>query len=118
MISIFQGCSSLTSIDLSNFDTSNVVNMKHMFYECRSLTSVDLSNFNVKKVTRMEYMFYKCTDLNFIDISTFDFQNIKIISLFNNLPDKGYIRIQDVLYQRIKEQIPQEWDISINDELV
>ncbi len=27
-------CSSLTSLDLSNFDTSNVTNMSNMFSEC------------------------------------------------------------------------------------
>ena len=50
----------LVFADLSNFDTSNVANMKDMFYGCRSLISIDLSNFNTSKVTNMEYMFYKC----------------------------------------------------------
>ena len=113
MISLFQGCRSLTSIDVTNFNTSQVTNMKHMFYDCDSLTSIDLSNFAIEQVSRMEYMFYKCSNLKYIDISTFDFENIKIVSLFNSLPDRGFIRIKKNLYERIKEDIPVEWEVSI-----
>ena len=49
--------SSLTSLNLSNFDTSNVTNMNGMFTYMDSLTSLDLSNFNTSKVTNMSYMF-------------------------------------------------------------
>lgn len=45
---MFYGCSSLKSIDVSHFDTSNVTDMSSMFYGCRSLTSLDLSHFNVE----------------------------------------------------------------------
>ena len=79
------------------------------------MTSIDLSNFNVNNVTRMEYMFYKCDNLKYIDIAPFSFENIKIVSLFNSLPDKGSIRIRKSLYERIKEDIPKEWDVSIVD---
>ena len=34
---MFYGCRSLTNIDLSNFNTQNVINMDFMFYECNSL---------------------------------------------------------------------------------
>ena len=34
---MFCGCKSLTNIDLSNFNTQNVTNMKYMFYGCKSL---------------------------------------------------------------------------------
>ena len=61
----------------------------------------------------MEYMFYKCNELSYIDISPFSFDNIKIVSLFNNLPERGHIRIKKGLYERIKEDIPEEWEVSI-----
>jgi surface protein len=38
---MFQGCSSLTSLDLSNFDTSNVTAMASMFATCTNLTSLN-----------------------------------------------------------------------------
>ena len=45
---MFFNCNSLSSIDLSNFNTQNVINMGHMFFCCFSLSSLDLSNFNTK----------------------------------------------------------------------
>ena len=73
---MFNGCRGLTSIDLSNFDTSNVTNMSYMFYGCESLTSIDLSNFNTSKVTNMNSMFNDCRGLTSIDLSNFDTSNV------------------------------------------
>ena len=58
MNSMFSGCSSLISLDLSNFNTINVTNMKGMFNECSSLISLDLSNFNTINVIDMFIMFH------------------------------------------------------------
>lgn len=41
------------SLDLSNFDTSNVTNMNNMFICCKYLTSLDLSNFDTSNVINM-----------------------------------------------------------------
>ena len=38
-------------------DTSEMRSMENMFYDCKSLTSLDLSNFDTSKVTNMVYMF-------------------------------------------------------------
>ena len=54
---MFYECSSLTSLNLSSFNTNNVINMECMFSECSSLTFLNLSNFNSKYVINMEYMF-------------------------------------------------------------
>ena len=45
MESKFSMCSSLISINLTNFNTENVTNMSYMFNECTSLKFLDLSNF-------------------------------------------------------------------------
>ena len=37
MSAMFDGCSSLTNINLSNFNTNNVTNMSWMFNGCSSL---------------------------------------------------------------------------------
>ena len=37
---MFMGCNSLTSLDLSNFDTQNVAIMRDMFRSCSSLTTI------------------------------------------------------------------------------
>lgn len=67
---MFGGCTSLTSLDLSSFDTSNVTTMESMFQGCRSLTSLDLSGWNTSKITNnvtgMGWMFVDCTSLKTI----------------------------------------------------
>ena len=63
---MFSNCAKLKSIDLSSFDTSQVVDMMQMFYGCKSLTTLDLSNFNTAKVTDMRYMFGSCENLTTI----------------------------------------------------
>jgi surface protein len=62
---MFCDCSSLTSLDLSNFNTDNVKDMSYMFYYCTSLTSLDLFNFNTNNVKDMREMFSHCSSLNF-----------------------------------------------------
>ena len=37
---MFDGCKSLTALDLSNFDTSQVTDMGSMFSDCKSLTTI------------------------------------------------------------------------------
>ena len=69
MSRMFVGCSSLTSLDLSNFNTANVTNMRGMFYNCESLTSLDVSKFNTANVTNMDMMFSYCYNLKTISVS-------------------------------------------------
>ena len=73
---MFSGMSSLTSLDLSNFNTSNVTNMSSMFYNMRNLTSLDLSNFNTSNVTLMNYMFSGMSNLAMLDLSNFNTSNV------------------------------------------
>ena len=72
MYGMFDGCKNLTSLDLSNFDTSRVTKMNYMFCNCSKLTQLDLSNFNTSKVTDMYSMFSKCSKLTSLDLGNFD----------------------------------------------
>ena len=74
MSAIFAGCSSLTSLNLSSFNTSNVTDMAYMFGACSSLTSLDLSNFNTEKINNMSEMFYGCSSLT----TTIDIMNANV----------------------------------------
>ena len=76
MRSMFDGCSSLTSLDLSGFKTDNVTDMRYMFFECSSLTSLDLSGFKTDNVTSMEGMFYFCSSLTSLNVSGFKTDNV------------------------------------------
>ena len=69
---MFQDCSGLTSLNLSNFDTSNVTHMSHMFDGCLGLSSLDLSSFKTANVTNMNYMFNGCSGLTSLDLTSFN----------------------------------------------
>ena len=65
---MFKECSSLIDINLTNFDTSNVTDMKFMFSECIFLKELNIMNFNFESLNDMSYMFNKCYDLISLDI--------------------------------------------------
>lgn len=73
---MFWNCSSLTSLDVSSFDTSKVIYMLDAFHNCHNLTSLDVSNFNTSKVTDVGAMFADCSNLTNLDLSSFDTSNI------------------------------------------
>ena len=101
--SMFYGCFSLTTapvLDLSNFDTSIVVDMGYMFNSmfsgCISLTTapvLDFSNFDTSSVRLMDYMFNSmfsgCTSLTTapdLELKYFDASSVMNMSnMFNSM---------------------------------
>ena len=88
---MFRSCSNLTSIPL--LDTSNVTNMSSMFYECYRLTSIP--QLNTSNVTNMSSIFYSCYNLNEIHMagmkvdfnisSSTNFTESALVEILNNL---------------------------------
>ena len=84
MSNMFWGCSALTSLDLSKFNTEKVTDMSNMFYGCQKLSSLDLSNFNTEKVENMMGMFFSCSALTSLDLSNFNTKKVRYMnSMFN-----------------------------------
>ena len=77
---MFYSSYGLTSLELGNFDTSQVTDMSWMFYGCRNLTSLDLSNFKTDQVTDMSWMFYGCRNLISLNLSNFNTSKVKNMS--------------------------------------
>ena len=73
---MFNGCSALKSLDLTNFNTAKVTNMGNMFNGCSALTSLDLTNFNTANVKFMDYMFKGCSALTSLDLTNFNTANV------------------------------------------
>lgn len=72
-------------ISLSYLDTSNVTSGNGMFNGCSSLTSIDTNSFNTSKIKDMTAMFSDCTSLTELDLSSFDFSNVtNMYSMFAN----------------------------------
>ena len=87
MYYMFSSCSSLTTLDLSNFNTSKVTNIERMFNDCSSLTSLDLSNWNTSNVNvgNMFYAFNNCSSLKDVYIT----EESTLNKLTNNLTSQG-----------------------------
>ena len=84
MSNMFSGYRNLKSIDVSGLDTSKVIDMSSMFYSCSSLTSLDLSSFNTSKVTYMSSMFSSCKSLTSLDLSNFNTSKVtNVYMMFN-----------------------------------
>ena len=83
---LFTGFTGLTTIKgLDNLRTDDVEDMNSMFEYCSSLTSLDLSSYNTAKVTTMISMFSECSNLTTLDLSSFNTANVKfMIGMFNN----------------------------------
>ncbi|MBO5205428.1 MAG: BspA family leucine-rich repeat surface protein [Prevotella sp.] len=66
---MFYNCSSLKSLDLRSFITSNVQYIHFMFGGCSKLTELDLSSFKTSNLTSMNGMFDGCTNLKILNLS-------------------------------------------------
>lgn len=76
MFYMFDGCSSLTALDLSAWNLNNVINMASLFKNCSGLTSVALPKVTSKKIQYMQRMFSGCSSLTSIDLSGWNVENV------------------------------------------
>ncbi len=93
---MFSGCSELTKLNISSFDTKNVKNMSYMFSGCAKLEGLDLTKFDtssvssqyivdtysngqgvVKGTTGMSGMFSGCSKLKKLDLSSFNTSGVR-----------------------------------------
>ena len=105
---MFYGCSQLSLLNISNFDTLNAAHMNHMFYGCAQLTSLNLSNFDTSKVTDMDYMFDGCLLLKYINLKNFGEDKLAVVTnIFNNVPDNIVACLNENSVQ-IKQEISKK----------
>ena len=123
--SLFNGCTSLTSIDFNGCDTSNVTNMQNMFYGCTSLQSLNLSGWDVSKVTRIKEMFKNCSNLTILNLNGLNFSSLANYSdasyeLFEgcaSLTENPYIQLANLdrfgsIYLRGCDSLPKILDFQ------
>ena len=61
---MFKGCQSLKTIDLSNYNASNLKNTEEMFDGCKNLTTIKVNDtWNNLNITSSTNMFNNCTKL-------------------------------------------------------
>lgn len=65
MHSMFAYCnnSGLTELNLSSFNTINVIEVELMFHSCSSLQTLNVSSWDVEQITSYDFMLYGCSAL-------------------------------------------------------
>ena len=94
---MFEDMHNLTTLNLSNFDTSKVTDMHSMFEDMSNLATLDLSNFDTSKVTNMgdmfllDYRFASKDKLERIYVNN-DFDTSQLISFSNMFANRKKLR--------------------------
>ena len=89
---MFNECNKLKYINLFCLDTKNATDMSYMFNECNSLINLNLTNFDTKNVTNMKYMFNKCSNLLNLELSPFDTkQKLDKINMKKDLTSNNFL---------------------------
>ena len=85
MKNFFKECTNIISLDLSDFDTSNITNIESMFNGCLKLKEIKgMNKFTTNNVITMNAMFQDCSVLEYLDLSNFDTsKNINMECMFN-----------------------------------
>ena len=110
---IFSGCHSLISLDVSNFDTSNVTDMSYAFYT-NNLIELDLSDWDTSNVTNMNHILYSCQNLKTLNISNWNLNNVNNMGWFvNQCNNLNEIIMNDSDYNSINK-IVSELPITTN----
>ena len=90
MAHMFYNCSSLTSLDISGWNTSNVTDTSYVFYGCSSFTNLDISKWSTSGVTNMDWMFAKC-QLTKIKVSQETYDKMTELAKEKNETVKDYL---------------------------
>ena len=95
MSDMFYGCTSLKTLDLSNYSLTNVTNMQNMFNKMTSLASMQVSN-----------QFVVVANSNGIFDNT---DSLKAIIVSNKIPKAGaFTNVKDSLSSNVKFYVPTE----------
>ena len=92
MSSMFYSLRSITELDVSNFDTSNVINMDFMFAFDIFLEKINLSNFNVEKCENFDSMFSFCEYLTVIIKNNTESEKYQL--MVKEIPEKIQIKYE------------------------
>ena len=77
----FQDMSSLTSVDLEKFDTSDISNLDYVFARDRNLQQIRISSWDTSQVLSMQGAFVACSSLSSVgDLSLWDTSQVTTLS--------------------------------------
>ena len=91
----FENCSKIIALDLSNFDSSKIINMLYMFNGCNKLKEIKgINQFKTNNVTDFRVMFQECYKLSYLDLSNFNTSKVTDMSfMFNECNKMKYLNL-------------------------
>lgn len=105
MESFFSNCNVLSETGvLKNFDVSKVTTMEYMFQDCKLFSRLDLENWNTSKVVKMGSMFFGCSNLSSINLSGWNTSNVTELGyMFYNCSHLREIDISSFTSESLKD---------------
>lgn len=83
---IMNGCQSLTNVNVSKWDTSNVKNMWYAFKAMFNVKQLDVSNWDTSNCISMGYMFDSCISLTELKVDNWDVsKNTTTMNMFYHI---------------------------------
>ena len=96
MANMFAYCPSLTSLDLSSFDTSGVTSMEWMFYNCTKLSILNLSNFSTSSLTNAHEILIYCNNIEYINFFEYkETSEINFVNIIENVRENIVICLNE-----------------------
>ena len=91
-----RGCSSLKIVIFPKDKTPSSTKMESMFNGCSSLLSVDLSEFNTESITKLDNLLNGCSSLKAINIPGINLMSVNSAeNIFEGINILDYINIKD-----------------------
>ena len=89
---MFYNSTLIKYININHFITKKATNMQGFIQNNPALTSLDLSNYDTINVVNMMNLFKGCTNLEYINIKNFEEnENLDISNMFVNMPSNAVI---------------------------
>ena len=123
---IFYGLN-MEVVDISGWDTSNIITMENMFSFCNKLKNIiGIENLDVSKLQRANAMFYWCKNLVELDLTNWNpislenmsnmfgyCSNLKIIKNIENWQLTNIKDVRQMFYKCAKLDVDlSNWDLS------
>ena len=101
--SVFYGCSSLESIDLTCLDTRHIIDMSILFENCSSLKSVNMNGMNTSSLASTFEMFSGCTSLEEVWLRGWNTSKLEDASgMFRNCSSLKTIDLSDFTIDNLR----------------
>ena len=97
---MFDGSTSLSSIDVTGWQTPQLNNTSYMFRNCSVLSDLNgISTLPVDNVTTLESMFYNCDGLSQLDLSNWNVDNVvSATNMFAQADNLTFINLQNATF--------------------